>query len=263
MKLLVVTFLIVALAFDVNARRGGRGRGRRPNFGGDLVNFDPERLDRLVQSIQNATVTTASNETKPVWDLIPRSVRFLLLNQTSVAALWNVSENLQANTTRLEWASLPQNVQTVLSEDLSTGRLVNQTFSNWNWIVSAEDEQYANATIFSLFPAESVDNLNLAQASLSQLSLSQLVNKTLLRENRPSRGNRPDRSGRSRSFSVEESEEEEGEVEIDDVVETRRGRPSRQQRPGRLPEIAGPQRVIGGAFLRAKKLLRSFRPPRN
>lgn len=115
-----------------------------------------------------------------VWDLIPASYKFLLLNQYSirnVPSKWDVQRELN-KTTRLEWNSLPDDVKTNLILIVSTGTFLNTTFYYWNWVTA--DNQYANNTLLSIIPQSLVPALTNSQFIFNSISLSDIVNITAL-----------------------------------------------------------------------------------
>jgi hypothetical protein len=109
--------------------------------------------------------------------------RYLLLNQTEISNLWNVTLDLTLNKTKLEWSTIPDNVKAILSTQLQSQTITNLTFQAWGW-VSLISDAFANNTISSLMSQKTQSILPNITLALSQLKFETIINTTLLSRNK-------------------------------------------------------------------------------
>jgi hypothetical protein len=114
------------------------------------------------------------------WDTIDLSVRFLLLNQSQVAALsYNVSQQAQLNVSNLNWAALPLNVQSFLLGQ-SLPSVYSLTFEQWAWVSSSN--AFYNSTLSSLLPTNVLSSLPDALILLAPISYNMQIDLTVLNQ---------------------------------------------------------------------------------
>lgn len=139
------------------------------------------RLNQSINLILNATVLPTTPLTSTVvnlWDLMPVTHRFLILNQTLVQLSFNVTQAVVASTSALKWASLSPIVQTLVAGQLTNLGFLQLTFSSWSWVSS--NDSYAGSTLFTLLNPYQVAILPNVTALINQLQFSQVIDKSLL-----------------------------------------------------------------------------------
>ena len=140
------------------------------------------KVNKTTEILVSAVVPAlgSGNDTAYLWDLIEPVQRFLLLNQTSIAATlsWNVTQQLQQNLTDLSWATIPSNVQLFLQQELLLNQFSNLTFFSWGWTDS--NNTFASTTLISLLTSQGQQNLPIIQSILAPLTFSTILNTTVL-----------------------------------------------------------------------------------
>jgi hypothetical protein len=140
-----------------------------------------QRVTNLVRKLENATLSSStplSANIVNLWDVIPAEYRLLLLNQTQIQQLgYSYSQNLPNG---LKWSSLPSEVKNVLTSLYNNLSFLNLRFIDWSWVNSISDA-YADTTLHSLIPTDTINLLPSIQSLTNQLSLDQVVDTAGLR----------------------------------------------------------------------------------
>jgi hypothetical protein len=141
-------------------------------------------LNKVINNLLNCTITlnnnddnnnTTSNNTnntnssltnttayKYVWNKLPYTLRFLLLNQTKMKTQnnWDAMQVVGAAPKRndkfmlIKWQSLPENVRaSLLEQQAKTNAYFEMSFADWGWVSSANDAN-ANGTLLSAMTDE-------------------------------------------------------------------------------------------------------------
>ena len=139
------------------------------------------QLNSSIQTLLSATLVQANTDRLVYfWDTINPVARFLLLNQTQVAALsHNVTQQAQLNVSNLNWTALPINVQAFLLSQ-SIPNLYNLTFEQWAWVNSSNT--FASSNLNSLLPANVINSLSNAFILLAPISYNLQIDLTVLNQ---------------------------------------------------------------------------------
>jgi hypothetical protein len=150
-------------------------------------------LDDIVTKLLNCSISIGNNQTNSsaslnttayryVWNKLPYTLRFLLLNQTSMKTMenWDAMAVLSAAQQRsnklqlIKWQSLPSNVSIRLLEQAKSNSYFNMTFGQWGW-VSLNDAN-ANVTLLPVMTDECVSIVPRVIEILSRITFDLVVN---------------------------------------------------------------------------------------
>lgn len=173
MKFFLALTLVVLAVAQANAGRNSR---ERPSYQTPAQYFITG-VNNTVQAILQS-LSTAQGSTY-LWDLIPLTARFVLLNQTAVQQLpYNITDEFLKNNTNLSWATLPSNVQSLLKNEQVNLQFLNLTLAQLGVVDSTST--IAGYTIYQLLNPTCQALLPNVTALLSQVSIDTQVNATAL-----------------------------------------------------------------------------------
>ena len=156
---------------DGDRQKDGFGRFQNPL----------SQLNFTVQILLSArSIEDNADKLAYIWDTIDLVARFLLLNQTQVAALsYNVTQQAQLNLTNLNWAALPMNVQVLLINQ-TTPAVYNLSFVQWAWVDSSNP--FASSNLNSLLLSVVQSTLPNALIFLAPISYNTQIDLTVLNQ---------------------------------------------------------------------------------
>jgi hypothetical protein len=144
----------------------------------DFINkilYSSVKLEEINRSSQ-----LENENNKILWNLIDPATRFILLNQTVITNIWNVTHELNIYQTRLDWQTIPTKAKLILLSKKLFYDIANTSFYQWGWVNSNSDI-YANITLKFLIKSESEAILLNIIDSLAKLKFDSFINITKLK----------------------------------------------------------------------------------